>query len=711
VNRRVPEAILWPALFLLAAAVWLMPIAVAPCSFPIWVGGGYTDLLITHWPNAVYLRRALMEWGQVPLWNPLILSGAPFAADPLSGLWYLPNWLAVLLPSPLAFNLMFWVHLAWAGLGGMQLARGHGVGREGAALTGVLVCGAPKLIGHIGLGHLGLVEAVCWTPWVLHCARAAIARLPTDRRGAIRWAALSGALLGVVFLADPRWALPTGFLVAGGMLWSAFQSPPAKLGFWRPAIVAAAFAAATCAALAFPLLEFLPLTTRAGLASSERTVFSLPPPRLLGLWVADLGGWPEWMTYGTLTGLLLALMAVVRRAPGRWFWSAVLLISLAFALGSHIPVYPALAGLPGFSVLRVPARFLFLASLAMAVLAGMGLDSIISGIERRFDRATRLLCVALGGSMLAFGAAGSRLVKDGAEAWWVAAILGPAAAVLGLLTVGRAARRAWLVAGWIALAVVELAWVNWTLLEGRSLQEALLGQDEAASILVLQQAPGERVFSPSYSVPQQTAATLGLELADGINPMQLAGYVRALGEATGFEWSGYGVTVPPFPGGDPSVDWGPQLDAARLGLLSVGTIVSAYPLTGDDIALQAIEQGTYIYRNTEARPRAWVQRAAAADGAGDWQAVGRWSWSPNRIEIQADGPGMLVLSETAYPGWLAEVDGQRAELLTIAGILRGVELPQGRHTIVVFFRPWSVYLGLAVTLLAFTSLWVVWRWK
>ena len=61
----------------------------------------YSDVPISHYPNAIYFRRALLQEGRLPLWSPNILSGAPFAANPLAGMWYPPGWLVLALPLPL----------------------------------------------------------------------------------------------------------------------------------------------------------------------------------------------------------------------------------------------------------------------------------------------------------------------------------------------------------------------------------------------------------------------------------------------------------------------------------------------------------------------------------------------------------------------------------------------------------------------------------
>ncbi|HEX2980018.1 MAG TPA: hypothetical protein VHO48_07125, partial [Anaerolineaceae bacterium] len=71
---------------LLLPILILVPIA---GQFLFQPGSNYSDLLISHYPNALFLKQMLVEWRQLPLWSSTILSGAPFAANPLSGIWYL----------------------------------------------------------------------------------------------------------------------------------------------------------------------------------------------------------------------------------------------------------------------------------------------------------------------------------------------------------------------------------------------------------------------------------------------------------------------------------------------------------------------------------------------------------------------------------------------------------------------------------------------
>src|SRR6187431_2834522 len=99
-----------PLLFAALVTAYLLPIVRHPDWVPMLKGVLFTDLAISHLPNAVYLRDALLRYGQLPLWNGQLFGGQPFGADPLAGLWYPPNWLLLSAPVPLAFNVLLGLH-------------------------------------------------------------------------------------------------------------------------------------------------------------------------------------------------------------------------------------------------------------------------------------------------------------------------------------------------------------------------------------------------------------------------------------------------------------------------------------------------------------------------------------------------------------------------------------------------------------------------
>ena len=82
----------------------------------------------------------------------------------------------------------------------------------------------------------------------------------------------------------------------------------------------------------------------------------------------------------------------------------------------------------------------------------------------------------------------------------------------------------------------------------------------------------------------------------------------------------------------------------------------------------------------------WMQ--AASDGS----KAEITTWRPGRVEIKVDASraGVLVLHDTYYPGWQAELDGSRVPILRASVFFRAVEVPAGKHTVVMQFDPITI---------------------
>jgi hypothetical protein len=77
------------------------------------------------------------------------------------------------------------------------------------------------------------------------------------------------------------------------------------------------------------------------------------------------------------------------------------------------------------------------------------------------------------------------------------------------------------------------------------------------------------------------------------------------------------------------------------------------------------------------------------------------------VETQSEREAILVLTDSYYPGWIAEVDGKRTEVLRADYVFRAVSLSAGRHTVVFKFRPGSFLFGAAVSCLG-AAAWSAW---
>jgi len=616
----------------------------------------FSDLLISHWPNAEFLRRSLFDYHQLPLWNPTILGGAPFAADPLAGVWYPPNWLTVVLPLPFAFNLLLILHVTWAGWGMYRWARADGFTVWPSLLGALAFAGLPKTFAHAGAGHVSLLFALAWTPWLLRSV---------DRQYSLR-VVNCALILALIFLADPRWAAYAGAMMIA--LWLVRDRSWLSL---RALFFCIALFLLLAAALWMPMLEFVNHSPRAELTAADAGLYSLPPNYLVGLLWPDLGGFHEWITYVGVAPLTLALIGAIksRDRVGKITFIALILFSIWWALGPDAGLFALLSRLPGLSLLRIPSRTWFIVGLTVSWLAVRGAAEVEAGL-RLASRRWNLIAVALSAMVILLGVGGSLTIGQPLVNLLGAAVIVPA------LLIGFRLKQALPIL--ILIALAELLWVNSSLLSSRQVSPTPVAE-------WLARQPGLwRVYSPSYSLPQLAAAQYGLEQADGVNPLQLAETVTFMEAATGVKRDGYSVTAPPFTGDVAIANANAIPNAALLGALNVRFVVSEFDLRGEGFVLRDQVGSTRIYENTldAGRVRGGVLQ----------------SWTPNRLVIVADGPGQVVLSEVRYPGWAATVDGLPAEVEP-AGLFRAITVGGGQHKIILEYFPLSVYGGLALSML------------
>ncbi len=90
-------------------------------------------------------------------------------------------------------------------------------------------------------------------------------------------------------------------------------------------------------------------------------------------------------------------------------------------------------------------------------------------------------------------------------------------------------------------------------------------------------------------------------------------------------------------------------------------------------------------------------------GTGPSPQVNIASYQPNNIVLTLKAPqkGILLLSEIAYPGWRATVDGLSVPIVTADYLFRAVVVGEGNHTIEFAYKPALFSVGLGVSLAVF----------
>ena len=105
-----------------------------------------------------------------------------------------------------------------------------------------------------------------------------------------------------------------------------------------------------------------------------------------------------------------------------------------------------------------------------------------------------------------------------------------------------------------------------------------------------------------------------------------------------------------------------------------------------------------------------VESSLSSGGASGGSAE-VFTYEPSRVDVRtkATAPSMLVLAENHYPGWRAYLDGRPVGVLRVNYNQRGVHVPAGEHEVSFVYRPKSVIVGAAVSLLAALGLLLWWR--
>lgn len=559
-------------------------------------GARFSDAVTSHWSAASFLRKAVLEHNEFPLWRETIMAGAPFAANPLNKTAYPPQWLALILPPALHLDVMIVLHLLIAGVGMWRWARALGLRPEAAGLSALAYTLAPRIIGHTGAGHLDLLYAAAWFPWLMEGVHHFASRAKPGSIKVIRIA----LFVALVLLADTRLSL-FAFVTAGGYgLHEVVKSQCWRRLGWVPAALFL-FALLT-GSVTLPLLGWSPYLSRAGLTVQDAGVFSLEPAHFVGLILPPQAGNIETLTYVGLPVLALAVLALAVMPRKLWFWLLLLALAALYALGHNGILWSLLVRVvPGLLWFRVPSRAWFIVALVVPLLAGYGLQWLMenrAGLKSQRWRMYALIGLV---ASLACGAFTVTSLPLPDAAGWSVLAGGCGLAVATFLLVIRR-----LLPEWAALLIVIVTFAD-LLITGRSWlewrgEEDWLKPYEPLALVLIEEGAA-RVYSPTYSLPQQVAEAYNLRLFGGVDPFQLEGVVDAVAQAGGIERTGYSVVVPPLndiEGDDPATaNRNAVPNTELLAEWNVSHIVTAYQIDQPRLELVDEIEGRYVYRNRD----------------------------------------------------------------------------------------------------------------
>ncbi|MCA9907751.1 MAG: hypothetical protein KC519_03815 [Anaerolineae bacterium] len=582
--------------------IFLLVSGLRPDGLPFAPGGAFSDAAVAHYPAADYLRHSIVDQGTLPLWWELNMAGQPFAANPLNKTAYPLQWLALIFPPTWHLNILIILHMGIAALGMARWTQALAFRRQAVLISAVAYALSPRIAAHTGAGHLDLLYAMAWFPWLMWAIRDWFASSFSARK-------LVGLSLiaALILLADVRLSL---FAYAIGIIYGIFEA--ARDHRWSHAfksIAAIPIWAMLILALIVPLLLWQPYLSRTGLSVAEAGVFSLEPGQLVGLVLPQMHGNVETLTYTGISVLVLAMLALIAQPAKHLEWLVMGGLAIVYALGSNSVVWRALVeALPILRWFRVPARAWLIIALTTPLLAGYGANWLLTAAgdrrgQPRLIGRTRLLTLI--GLVIAVtcGLFSWVSLPDLAESGRHLLMIGGITGVIIMLALsGRLTNSRLGVALMLAVAV-DLTLVGHSWLEWRGEDEWLTPYTQLAETLRADNA--DRIYSPAYSLPQQVAAAYDLHLFGGVDPFQLQGIVEAIADGSGVRAQGYSVVQPPLTGieGDDlrGVNRTAMPDTNVLGRWQVSHVVAPYPIDHPRLELLDIIQGTYVYHNLDYR--------------------------------------------------------------------------------------------------------------
>ena len=645
-------------------------------------------------PLITFLRDQLRD-GHFALWNPWSYCGYPVFANIEACFFHPLVLLSALIGSRLPVEalpmLLEWavVLQVWiAGIAAYHLFRELGAGRAAACAGAVIFQTGGYFASRAE--HIGAMMAVAWMPL------AWLAVWHLCQKISPRWVAILAFALGMsilggfpqptlaVFVSTAVLSVALVLLRYGRARLILYVAGACLLGILLAAVQFIPTAQLTQHSVARYRADWL--GTGGGLYWQSLVSFVLP--NHYGIFDTSRFHGPGDITflylYCSIAGLLLALFAVAtRRNRHVALLSAMALFGLFWMLGDKTPIwrwmYPLL---PEKIRIGIHPEYTYcILTLAVAGLAAVGLESL--------------------------------RVKEGVR-WAIGIAI---AADLFLTGSGRPMN--------LMSVKLEPGVTRYAFDGNRALLETVRGYTN-------RQTPPARIDTAEASMLWSVCSPITLvPAAGGVSPLALENIIQVrLLLHSGARW-GWSYPVE-------------KLDSPVLDLLNVRYLIAGGEAAARAAALPKFRHvagfpGVDLFENLSAMPRFFVvhqvRRVASIDeartavgrgevdlrrcalteepmelrpGQGTEDEVRVLSYRPSALDltVRSHGTGLLVLSESEYPGWYAWLDEKPVAIHRVDIAFRGVVVPDGEHRVRMAFQPAILPISLGISLA--TGLLLVW---
>jgi ubiquinone/menaquinone biosynthesis C-methylase UbiE len=702
-----------------------------------------------------FFVESIMQSHHIPLWNPFLFSGAPFAANSQVALFYPGNLLFLLSKVELMFGWTLFLDIFLIGLGTYLFAKTISLSRFSSLISAITMMFGGTIISRIIPGHSIILDGIVWFPLLFLCYEKF---LQTNK---LVYGFFSAFPLAMMLLSGnvqiAVFSLVSILFYYILRIIITFKKEKKKSDFIKLLafpVVSISIAAGLSAIQLLPSSELAKFSIRGdGVSYIFATDFSFPLKQTLSFLLPYFFGgpfdntfwgkgnyWEENGYLGIIPLFLVMIATIYKRNTYTLLFFFLMLFSFLFSLGDSGPLFQwFFYHMPFFNNFRVPSRFLYVYAFSVAMLAGIGAEQISNTISKKSLK--KIIWCVFAIFIVLLISVGIIYIRTDLQ-WYEQVILKNSYAigidhatlygffikdliiflsVVGFLFCILILKFFKIISGFIFKAlliflVLGNLWIYAFNYYTTAKPNTIYPQQKEQEFIKKDKSL-YRIFDMTGTIPDGTIQTL-----TGFDPLILSSYRNFLWLAGTHDNTKY----------EAFISLNKITNIQILKLLNVKYIISAKNLDLKDVE-RVFREKNNVYKIKNTLPRAYLvssyvviserekilkelqnrnfdatQKVILDENPHVSVLNKRNNTSVKIIDYQSDRialstsiehPGFLVLSEVYYPGWRAFDNGKEIKIYEANYLLRSVYLTKGEHTITFIYESQLYKIGQVVSLI------------
>lgn len=697
----------YPVLIIIALAVLI--------NAPIWLGfidfysGDLSDTIPYFYGLKLFLYQSFQEFKEIPFWNPYIMFGQSVVGNLQYGLFYPLNFVFLLLSFSKALWISHAVHMIIAGLGAYLLARHTGCNKNTGMVAGCLYILNGRLLYYINAGWLDYFFSICWLP--LFVLMSILVMEKKQRHYSLAF----GVVFAMTFLSGtPQYAFMGFllFLLQGAVFLFITRSKDERGTLMFSILLAGLISFLLISIQFFPALEQTFLSSRIfprhfsmhfhfdwSVKQWLRILFR--PEFLVHDFAWELSG---YIGIGAMIMAIQGLFGSRKNLHLVIIWG---LIPILVSLGPNLPLLDrGLKSIPGISMLSHPSRYYIFTILIMCILAGHGLERFWSFKSNHKKAVLFLITVGL------FLVLSGIMVSPYNQASGMVNVRFFGATIVFFLLAALYL--------WQRRPFFRVLLIFWLILDPILVLSGIMKgyqfKDLQPPVKIIEAVKAYNGHTRIASIQPDYLWNYRLTpIPDWIgiqNRISRAGGYEALAMFRTLEYLNKMERTRP----SVQTEWFYRLKAfSRPGLFDIAGIthlITAKPIKNPRLKFITVDtitmpdfcggwwenQPLYLYENTKVLPRAFFVAENSKFSAVPIELKLICS-DRRQLLFQTKQPGIVVVSESFHPGWMASEQKKAISLTPFLDTFISFYVPAGQHEVLLDFAPKSFYLGLQFTLI------------